>query len=307
MPRSKPGGRKLPVRVIVALLSAGLLFALLAIPLANTATAGSQTNLASLGGHPLVHLEQENSTVASALDAALNSHDSNAALALFSDSAVISDLSNIACLPGPPPLCGGYNVYTSRTQIEGWLQQLVQENIAVKEIGSFNVKGDNVTWTLEVSVNEYRRLNVAPLTATAQALIHNGKIDSLTIMLTEESTTKLTLGYSSTERTPYAILALGISLGILSLGLVFPAAAMYYISRVERLFQTVPGLRKPWVLLQVGVLSLFIAILLIGVGSIRGPTPSLNTIQYVIVVFTGFFIFLSMLWMRQVWSTAPGD
>jgi hypothetical protein len=285
-------------------------FALALLAVNLTETSHHVSALSPMTPHILeeVGVGQNASNVIAALDAAFNAHDSAAALFLFGDTATVSDLSNVACLPGPPPFCGGYNVFTTKVQIRGWLETLVREEIQVKEVGSYQVRAGNVTWILQVSLNEYRRLGVAPLVADAQALVQNGKIESLTIRLDQDSTKRLALAYATSQRAPYSILAVGIGFGILVLGLVFPAAAVYYISRVERLFSSVPGLRKPWVLLQAGVVSLFIAIVLIGIeNSINGLTPFLDTIQYVVVVFTGFFIFLAMLWMRQVWSVAPSD
>jgi len=255
------------------------------------------------------HVSQSPASVIVSFEAALNSHDSAATLALFADGAVVSDLSNIACLPGPPPICPEYvNVFTTKTQIRGWLEQLVKVNVQLKETGTFQETGNNVTWSLDVSVDEYRRLGVAPLSANANAIVEEGKIRLLNIALSVESMSKLAAAYRATRASPYSILATGIAFGIILIGLVFPAAAVYYISRVERLFSTVPGLRKPWVLLQAGVVSLFIAILLIGIeSSADGLVPLIDMIQYMAVVFTGFFIFLSMLWMREVWSAAPSD
>jgi hypothetical protein len=303
----KACGPKLAPYAMVAIISAALIFALLAIPLTNAAPGGSYGVLSiAISSHS--HLQQGNSTVASALEAALDRHDSNAALALFSDSAVVSDLSNIACLPGPPPFCGGYNVFTSRVQIRGWLEQLVKEDIAVREIGSFNVTGDNVTWALEVSVNEYRRLNVAPLTATAQALVNNGKINSLTIKLTPEATTKLALGYASNQRTPYAILASGISLGVFVLGLVFPGAAIYYISKVKRLFATVPRLDKPWVLLGAGVASLLIALLLEAIRGLVGLSAGAADFLFIAILSVcSFFVMSAMVLMKRAMVDESND
>jgi len=161
---------------------------------------------------------------------------------------------------------------------------------------------------LEVTVDEYRRLDVAPLVANAMAVVQDWKIKSLTISLDQESTKKLALGYASHQRTPYSILASGVGFGILVLGLVFPAAAAYYISRVKDLFATVPGLKKPWTLLQAGVASLFIAILLVGIRStVRAPPSYLDIIQYVVVVVTGFFFLVAMVLMKRVWLVAPND
>jgi hypothetical protein len=286
-----------------------IILTLLFVPLISAVTqaAEQRPTIVKIRGHGRVR--QDAISVIADFDSALNAHNPDAALALFSDEAVVSDLSNIACLSGtnlPSPPCGGQNVLTTKVQIRGWLEQLVKDGIQVKEIGNYRVAAANVTWDLEVTVDEYRRLDVAPLVANAMAVVQDWKIKSLTISLDQESTKKLALGYAANQRTPYSILASGVGFGILVLGLVFPAAAVYYISRVKDLFATVPGLKRPWILLQAGVVSLFIAILLVSIRStVRAPPSSLNIIQYVVVVLTGFFFLVAMVLMKRVWLVAP--
>ena len=288
-----------------------IILTLLAVPLisAFTQVAEQSPRIGKIRGHGQVG--QDAISVIADFDSALNAHNPDAALALFSDGAVVSDLSNIACLSGMnvwSPPCGGQRVFTTTGQIRGWLEQLVKDGIQVKEIGNYRVMAANVTWNLEVTVDEYRRLDVAPLVANAMAVVQDWKIKSLTISLDQESTKKLALGYASHQRTPYSILASGVGFGILVLGLVFPAAAAYYISRVKDLFATVPGLKRPWTLLQAGVVSLFIAILLVGIRStVRAPPSSLDIIRYVVVVLTGFFFLAAMVLMKRVWLVAPND
>jgi hypothetical protein len=277
---------------------------------AFTQVAEQSPRIAKFRGHGQV--EQNAISVIVDFDSALNAHNPDAALALFSDGAVVTDLSNIACLSGSgwivPPPCGGQFVFTTAAQIRGWLEQLVKEGIQVKEIGNYRVMAANVTWDLEITVDEYRRLDVAPLVANAMAVVQDWKIKSLAISLDQESTKKLALGYAAHQRTPYSILASGVGFGILALGLVFPAAAVYYISRVKGLFATVPGLKRPWILLQAGVVSLFIAILLVGIKStVSAPPSSLDIIRYVVVVLTGFFSLAAMVLMKRVWLVAPND
>lgn len=286
-----------------------VLLTLLAVPLisAFTQVAEQDPGIVKITGHAQV-TEDESSVIAD-FDSALNAHDSDAALALFSDGATVSDLSNIACLPWPTSSqCVGEFVFTTAVKIRGWLEQLIEENIQVKEIGKYRIVAANVTWNLEVTVDEYRRLNVAPLVANANAILQDRKIKSLTISLDQESTKKLALGYAASQRTPYSILASGVGLGILVLGLVYPAAAVYYISRVRDLFATVPRLKRPWVLLQAGVVSLFIGMLLVGIKSTVGaPQSSLDMIWYMVVVLTGFFFLAAMVLMRRVWIGASND
>ena len=286
-----------------------IILTLLFVPLisAFTQVAEQGTRIVKIRGHGRVR--QDAISVIADFNSALNAHNPDAALALFSDGAVVSDLSNIACLSGTnlqSPPCGGQDVFTTTVQIRGWLEQLVKDGIQVKEIGNYRVVATNVTWDLQVTVDEYRRLDVAPLVANANAVVQDWKIKSLTISLDQESTKKLALGYAAYRQTPYSILASGVGFGILLLGLVFPAAAVYYISRVKDLFATVPGLKRPWILLQAGVISLFIAILLVCIRSTVGAPPSsLGIIQYMVVVLTGFFFLAAMVLMKRVWLVAP--
>jgi len=288
-----------------------IILTLLFVPLisAFTQVAEQGARIVKIRGHGRVR--QDAISVIADFNSALNAHDPDAALALFSDGAVVNDLSNIACLSGTnlqTPPCGGQNVFTTTVQIRGWLEQLVKDGIQVKEIGNYRVVATNVTWDLQVTVDEYRRLDVAPLVANANAVVQDWKIKSLTISLDQESTKKLALGYAAYRQTPYSILASGVGFGILLLGLVFPAAAVYYISRVKDLFATVPGLKRPWILLQAGVISLFIAILLVCIRiTVGAPPSSLGIIQYMVVVLTGFFFLAAMLLMKRVWLVAPND
>ena len=311
MRRGKVGGWRLPLSVIAFIITVAIILALLTTPFAGAASKGSAHPVLLTGNHSLSHAEQGDSAIATAFDTALNNHDPGSALVLFSDSAVVSDPSNIACFPAPP-CYAAINVasaaFSTPVQIRGWLQQLVTENVEVKEVGSFNVTGNHIAWTVEITQDEYRRLNVAPLVADVQILVQDGKIKSLTIELTQDSTKKLALAYAANQRTPYSILATGIGFGIFVLGLVFPTAAAYYISRVRTLFAAVPKLKRPWILLQAGVASLFTAILLVGVRSSIGTSiSSLDIIQYVAVVLTGFFILVAMVLMKRVWLVAPDD
>jgi hypothetical protein len=186
-------------------------------------------------------------------------------------------------------------------QIRGWLEQLETENITVRKVDGFRVTGDNVSWTLQVTVNEYRRLNIAPLVANAQATVHNGKIDTLTIQLTQDSMTKLSIAYSSSQRTPYSALAAGLSLGIITFSLVFPAAAIYYISRVKQLFASVPRLDKPWILLGAGVGALLLSLLMESIGSVTGLSPTTtDPVFTALLAICAFFVMSSMVLMKRV-------
>jgi hypothetical protein len=152
------------VEATVKIAIAVIIVALVAVPQASAITRVSYQNPLTISTPGQSKVGQNAPTLITAFDTALNAHDTDTALALFSDIAVVNDPSNIACLPGPPPVCQGYApVFTSKVQIRGWLEQLSKDNIQVQEVGSFQAAERNLTWTLAVSVDEYRRLNVAPL------------------------------------------------------------------------------------------------------------------------------------------------
>ena len=305
---AKIGGRGLPASVVASVITAAVILVLFAAPFAVAASKGPSYPVLLAGDVSVGHGEQGAAAIAAAFDMALNNHDSDTALGLFSDAGVVSDLSNIACLPGPPPFCSGYNVFTSRVQIRGWLQQLIKENVEIKEVGSFNVTGNHIAWTVDITVDEYRRLNVAPLLATVEVIIQDSKIDSLSIELTQESATKLALGYSYNQRAPYSGLAAGVSLGVLALGFVFPTAAIYYISRVKRLFATVPMLDKPWILLSAGVGSLFVSLVLEAVRDLIGISASIaDSLFITILSVCSFFVMSAMVLMKRVMVDESND
>jgi hypothetical protein len=302
--RAKVGGWRLPASIVASIITAAIILALLACPFAGAVSSGSGYPVLLTVNYPLSHAEQGDSAIATAFDMALNNHDPDAALALFSDSAVVSDPSNIACFPSPPcrPAINlAVATFSMPVQVRGWLQQLVKENVEVKEVGSFNVTGNNIAWTVEIAQDEYRRLNVAPLVATVEAVVQGGKIASLTRQLTQESATKLALAYSSNQRAPYSGLAVGVSLGVFSLGFVFPAAAIYYISRVKRLFASVPMLGGPWILLGAGVGSLLVSLLLESLRNVAGISANTaDSLFTATLAICALFVMSAMVLMKRV-------
>jgi len=245
-----------------------------------------------------------------AFEVQLNAHNMDAALALFTDDAVVYDPTTISCSGGTGYSCEPsiINSYTTKTQIRGWLQYLAQVDIEVKEIGAPETTGNNLTWMWQVSNNGYRSLNIAPLVGAGEAVVQGNLIKYLNFRLSTDSIEKLQAALAAYSRSPFSVAVESIGFGLFVLGLVFPAAAAYYISRVRTLFAAVPKLKRPWILLQAAVVSLFTAILLVGVRSSVGTSIQfLDIIQYVAVVLTGFFILVAMVLMKRVWLVAPDD
>ena len=247
------------------------------------------------------HASQSPDSVANSFDVVLNDGNSSAALVLFADGATVSDLSNIACLPGPPPFCQGQNVFNTKTQIAGWLEQLVSDHIELNRTEPFRVSYSNVSWTVEVALDEYRRLGVAPLDARINAIVENGKFTSFSIELTAESTERLSEAYANRRATPYSAMAEGLAFGLIVLGLVFPAAALYYVSKVKRLFATVPHLNKPWVLLGAGVVALFVSVLFLLLSDVASISVEIvDSLFGVTLTACAFLVMSSMILMKRV-------
>jgi hypothetical protein len=285
-----------------------MLLAILVLLAFTFASAFAQPQTQPENLKPLSHASQSSSSVASSFDADLNNHDSAAALELFADGAIVSDLSNIACLPGPSPFCQSSNVFVTKTQIRGWLEQLVSINVQLNEIQTFHVSGNNVSWAVEVSVDEYRRLRVAPLEANVNAIVENGKFSSFSIELTAESTGKLSRAYATNRASPYSVMAGGLAFGVFFLGLIFPAAAIYYISRVKRLFASVPMLGRPWILLGAGVGSLLVSLLLESLRDVAGISASTaDSVFTGILAICAFFVMSAMVLMKRVMIGEPDE
>lgn len=250
---------------------------------------------------PLNHISESPVSLASYFDTDLNDHNASAALALFEDGAIVSDLSNIACLPGPPPTCQGQNVFTGKTQIRGWLEQLVTINVQISETQAFHVSGNNVSWAVTVSVDEYRRLGVAPLDAYLNGTVENERFSSLSIELTAGSTERLSEAYAASRASPYSVMAGGVAFGVIFLGLVFPAVGVYYVSRVKRLFASVPHLDRPWVLLGAAVGAIFVSVLLLLFRDVTGVSAEIvDPLFGVTVTVCAFLVMSSMLLMKRV-------
>lgn len=294
----------------------------LAAPVAASALNQASSNNPTINKMPIridSKVEQDPASVVAAFDSALNAHDVTAGLDLFADNGFVHDLAREVYSANLPynmmgstaaATCslheGAVCAYSGKDKIGDWLQQLALENIQVKETGTYQVSGDSVTWSLGVSIDGYRNVGIAPLPEIGQATVQGGKIQSLTLSLTSDSVSKLTAAFAKSGRGQVSILTGGFLTGIVALGLIFPAAAMYYISRVRSLFAAIPRLERPWILLLAGVGSLFLATLLI---LLRGfaPIPSWDAIYSVVLVVAAFFILASMVLMKRVWTIAGGE
>ena len=245
-----------------------------------------------------------------AFEVQLNAHNMDGAIALFTDDAVVYDPTTISCSGGTGYSCEPSltTSYTSKTQIRGWLQYLAQVDIEVREVGVPQTTGNNVTWTWQVSNNGYRNLNIAPLVGTGEAVVQGNLIKYLGFRLNTDSIETLHAALAASSQSSFFIAGQSIAVGLVGLGLVFPAVAVYYVSRVKRLFDTVPNLGKPWILLGAGVGSLFISVMLVALREIGGmSTNVVDPIFDSILAACAFFVMSALILMKRVMISEPDE
>jgi len=249
----------------------------------------------------LISTSQSPGSLASSFDNDLNNHDSSAALALFADDAIVYDLSNIGLCSLQWQFCGWNVQAIGTTQIRGWLDSLISSNVQLNEIQTVQVSGNNLSWKVGVSVDEFRELGIAPLKANVNATVENGKFSLLAIGLTAESTRTMLLALAANHASPYSVMAGGVAFGVIFLGFVFPAVGVYYVSRVKRLFATVPHLDKPWVLLGGGVGTLFVSVLLLSLREVTGISAGIvDPLLSVTLTVCASLVMSSMFLMKRV-------
>ncbi len=250
-----------------------------------------------------VHIEsQDAKSVVAAFERALDSHDAAAALALFTDDAVVRIL--------PEDVLGGV-IASGKDQIRRWLEGATLNQIQVQALSEYQVSGNNVTWTESFRIYQYEDINAlatSGVVGKAEAVVQGNRIKSFTLTFSPDSVTKLRALPLSSKRASLASSTFGFLAGLAVLSLILPAGAIYYITRVKSLFASVPRLERPWLLLEAGVASLFIALLLVSVRNTVGfSSQSLDTIQYLVVVLTGAFILAAMVLMKRVWTIPSGE
>jgi len=94
---------------------------------------------------------------------------------------------------------------------------------------------------------------------------------------------------------------------IAAIGLVCSAIAAYYIVRVKSAFADLPRLERPWLLLGLGVASLFVAASTIPIGELSLSVGILHLFQIAAVVSAAFFILTAMVTMKQAWTIKETD
>ena len=128
---------------------------------------------------PVALHAQETDTVAvvTALYEAVNAGDVEAALALYSDDAVIY-------MPVPPP--GMPDTYTGKEEVRAWIENEVARNTEY-ELVSTEVDGTTVIATTSVADDVLRSFGLTSLEQKDEFTIEGGKIVTRTHVFTEES------------------------------------------------------------------------------------------------------------------------
>ncbi|MBL7183251.1 MAG: nuclear transport factor 2 family protein [Anaerolineae bacterium] len=126
--------------------------------------------------------ETDPASVVTALYEACNAGDVDAALALFTDDAVVK------LVPALPP--GSPDTYTGKEELRAWLEGLVAMNWE-GEFEILQVEGDTVTTRLTSWADPTREIGIAPLVATEVYTVQDGKIKGFTWTLSDESLAKV--------------------------------------------------------------------------------------------------------------------
>ena len=111
-----------------------------------------------------------------AFDAACEANDVDRVMEFFADDAVVT------LLPPPAPDPG---IYRGKQQIRSSQEQLLQHFHAV--IRNREVASDRVTWEATVWSDFFRRMGLASVEDTIEAVVHDGKITSFTVTIAPES------------------------------------------------------------------------------------------------------------------------
>jgi hypothetical protein len=179
------------------------------------------------------------------------------------------------------------------------VEQVIRSNIQVQEIGGYRVTGSNVTWAWAVTVDEYRRLNIAPLDVHIEAAVEGGKIRSLTILPSSESAAKLAT-VVATRRSFIGTILVGVA------AIVF-VLVIFFTLRVRKTFAGIPRLSRPWTVLEIGVILLFAGVFYNAFLDLTGLSfGGLDASADAFVAVAAIFILAGMIMMKRAW-TVPGE
>lgn len=145
------------VRMVMA--TALVLVALLALPM----IAGAQ--------------ETDPVSVIEAMAEYLAAWDLDGVISMYADDIVVTVTPGAN---GPP------DVYTGKDEVRGWLESFNDQNFKV-EYEIVSVEGDTVTLAVQTWTDATRQLGIAPIAGTEVHIIRDGKVQSYTWTMSEES------------------------------------------------------------------------------------------------------------------------
>jgi ketosteroid isomerase-like protein len=125
--------------------------------------------------------------------AALNRGDVDAAVAFFTEDAVVK------LVPALPP--GSPDTYSGAEEIRGWFEELVAGNFEI-DVEVLDVEGDTVTTRTSTWMDATREMGVAPLVGTETYTIRDGKIRGFTWAISDESMAKVQAALATPTPSP---------------------------------------------------------------------------------------------------------
>lgn len=157
-------------------------------------------------------------SVANAWNDALNAGDIDVALSYLADAAVLTYV---------PPTPGTSGVLTGKEEIRAWYESIVKAN-GVGALTDCKVEGETVTCTDTYTDDGLKAMGVDVLVAEWVAVVRDGKIQSYTFTMSEESLAKLgpppgalpeTGGASPASLLPLWLCLCGLLIGLGGAGL----------------------------------------------------------------------------------------
>ena len=135
--------------------------------------------LVALVALPLMANAQETDPVAVIEELAgyMNVWDLDSVMSLYADDIVVTMTPGAN---GPP------DVFTGKEEVRAFLESYNDQNFKV-EYEIVSVEGDTVTLTVQSWTDDTRQLGIAPLTGTEVHVIQNGKVQSYSWTMSEES------------------------------------------------------------------------------------------------------------------------
>lgn len=131
-------------------------------------------------------MSEESISVVEDFDEAWNAHDEEAVLRFFDDDAVLK--LEFSALGEP-------EVYAGKEQIRGFVRTHMPgfhvESRDHQVAGHQEEVGDRVIWESTVSSDSFRNLGVDPVEGMAEAILKEGKIESYTFTLSQETLAKM--------------------------------------------------------------------------------------------------------------------